>query len=52
MTDQITYRCAQCGRSGTRLFDVLPVPGGIPIVICAVKTACRKRWPKPARDDD
>ena len=53
-----TQHCSQCGRTGTRGFttltakDVLIDGGGLPIVICANKTACMKRWPRPARDDN
>ena len=40
--------CEQCGRIGKRGFKNLIDPA---ITVCANKNACRKRWPKPARDD-
>ncbi|WP_405769230.1 hypothetical protein OG539_32660 [Actinacidiphila glaucinigra] len=47
-----TQRCSQCGRSGTRGFRVLANDEHhIRITVCANKTACRKRWPKPATPD-
>jgi hypothetical protein len=53
MTDTTpgTKKCDQCGRTGTRLFETLTAPGFPPITLCTAKAACRKRWPKPARDD-
>jgi len=41
--------CEQCGRIGKRGFKNHIDPS---ITVCANKNACRKRWPKPARDDD
>lgn len=41
--------CEQCGRIGKRGFKNFIDPS---ITVCANKAACRKRWPKPARDDD
>lgn len=47
-----TRRCSQCGRSGTRGFRTLTnEEHRISITVCANKSACRKRWPQPARDD-
>ncbi|MBM4819809.1 MULTISPECIES: DNA translocase FtsK [Streptomyces] len=45
--------CQQCGRIGRRGFRVYPSSdfGAPPITVCANKNACRKRWPKPLRDD-
>ncbi|MFD4547224.1 DNA translocase FtsK [Streptomyces sp. NPDC058466] len=40
--------CEQCGRIGKRGFKNFIDPS---ITVCANKAACRKRWPKPARDD-
>jgi len=40
--------CEQCGRVGKRGFKNLIDPS---ITVCANKNACRKRWPKPVRDD-
>jgi hypothetical protein len=45
-------RCEQCGREGTRFFTTLAAPGVAPITVCTAKAACRKRRPKPPRDDD
>ena len=43
-----TQRCYQCGRVGTLGFEALPFLDGMdPIIICASRSACRKRWPKP-----
>lgn len=45
-------RCEQCGRIGKRGFRTLAAEErDIRITVCANKSACRKRWPKPARDD-
>ncbi|WP_318201094.1 hypothetical protein [Streptomyces sp. SCL15-4] len=45
-------RCAQCGRLGVRGFTTFTnAEHRISITVCANKAACRKRWPKPARDD-
>ncbi|MEV5347144.1 hypothetical protein [Streptomyces achromogenes] len=45
-------KCSQCGRTGTRGFTTLTnEEHRISITICANKTACRKRWPQPPRDD-
>lgn len=45
-------RCEQCGRSGARGFKTLTADEhGISITVCSNKTACRKRWPKPPRDE-
>ncbi|MYS16591.1 DNA translocase FtsK [Streptomyces sp. SID4982] len=45
--------CEQCGRIGRRGFRTLADDEHrISITVCANKSACRKRWPKPARDDD
>jgi hypothetical protein len=42
--------CEQCGRIGKRGFrDLIPENGSL--TVCANKSACRKRWPKPVRDD-
>lgn len=45
--------CQQCGRIGRRGFTTYPPGdfGGPPLTVCANKTACRKRRPKPARND-
>jgi hypothetical protein len=44
-------RCSQCGRNGTHGFTTLAnEEHQISITVCANKNACRKRWPKPARD--
>ncbi len=43
--------CEQCGRIGKRGYRTLANEHGS-ITVCANKIACRKRWPKPARDDD
>jgi len=40
--------CDQCGRIGKRGFKNLIDPS---ITVCANKSACRKRWPKPVQDD-
>jgi hypothetical protein len=46
-------RCEQCGRIGKRGYQTLGDDDhGIRITVCANKAACRKRWPKPARDED
>jgi len=45
-------RCSQCGRSGTRGFTTLTNDKHrIRITVCSNRNACRKRWPKPPRDD-
>jgi hypothetical protein len=41
--------CEQCGRIGKRGFKNHIDPA---ITVCTNKNACRKRWPKPARDDE
>ncbi|MFF7147536.1 hypothetical protein ACFZAO_05615 [Streptomyces griseoaurantiacus] len=47
-----THRCEQCGRTGTRGFRTLTDDEhNVRITVCTAKTACRKRWPKQARDD-
>ncbi|MFB7313010.1 DNA translocase FtsK [Streptomyces sp. NPDC056192] len=44
--------CEQCGRIGKRDFRTLAdKEHDIEITECANRAACRKRWPKPARDD-
>ena len=44
--------CEQCGRVGKRGFRTLSNDEhGIRITECSNRRACRKRWPKPARDD-
>jgi hypothetical protein len=44
--------CEQCGRIGRRGFQVLvDEEHGIRVTQCANRQACRKRWPKPQRDD-
>lgn len=50
----IEQRCEQCGRVGTRGFKTLMSDlAGVPrITTCSNLNACRRRWPKPARDDD
>lgn len=48
-------RCQQCGRVGVRGFTRLPSEAADsfpPIIVCANKDACRKRWPKLAGDED
>ncbi len=54
-TRVMVYKCEQCGRVGTRQFDVMPAatvemswgPMWIKeFVQCSNKNACRKRWPK------
>ena len=46
-------RCEQCGRIGKRGFRTLASEEhDIRITECSNRSACRKRWPKPARDDD
>lgn len=44
-------RCEQCGRIGKRGFQTIGADEHT-VTQCAARTACRKRWPKPARDDD
>lgn len=45
--------CEQCGRIGRRGFRTLASEEqDVRITVCTAKAACRKRWPKPARDDD
>lgn len=45
--------CEQCGRIGRRGYRTLADDEhGIRIVVCSNQGACRKRWPKPACDDD
>lgn len=43
--------CEQCGRIGKRGFRNLINEHGS-LTECSNRQACRKRWPKPARDDD
>jgi hypothetical protein len=45
--------CQQCGRVGRQGFQVYPSGdfGGPPLTVCVNKNACRKRRPKPLRDD-
>lgn len=44
--------CAQCGRIGPRGFRTLTSDEhGIRITECANRAACRKRWPKPPRNE-
>jgi hypothetical protein len=43
--------CEQCGRIGKRGFRNLIHENGS-LTECSNRQACRKRWPKPARDDD
>lgn len=43
--------CEQCGRIGKRGFHNLIHENGS-LTECSNRAACRKRWPKPARDDD
>lgn len=51
--DVFVRRCEQCGRIGKRGFRALADDEhGICITVCANKSACRKRRPEPARDDD
>jgi hypothetical protein len=42
--------CEQCGRIGKRGFRNLIHENGS-LTECSNRQACRKRWPKPARDD-
>jgi hypothetical protein len=42
--------CEQCGRIGKRGFRNLIDEHGS-LTVCMAKAACRKRWPKSARDD-
>lgn len=46
--------CEQCGRVGTRGFRTLKAdcPGIPEITVCTSGSACRKRWPRPARIDE
>ncbi|MFJ9671402.1 DNA translocase FtsK [Streptomyces sp. NPDC101221] len=44
-------RCEQCGRIGKRGFQTIGADEHT-VTQCVARTACRKRWPKPARDDD
>ncbi|MEU5742007.1 DNA translocase FtsK [Streptomyces tendae] len=45
-------RCEQCGRIGKRGFHThIDDKHDIRIRVCANRTACRKRWPKPADDE-
>lgn len=49
----LARHCEQCGRIGKRGFRALRNDEhGIQITECSNRAACRKRWPKPARDDD
>ncbi|WP_171117854.1 DNA translocase FtsK [Streptomyces sp. Z423-1] len=51
--DVLVRYCEQCGRIGKRGYRTLSNDEhGISITVCSNKAACRKRWPKPARDDD
>jgi hypothetical protein len=45
--------CEQCGRIGRRGYRTLADDAhGIAITECSNRQACRKRWPKPVRDDE
>ncbi|MFE0845315.1 DNA translocase FtsK [Streptomyces rochei] len=44
-------RCEQCGRIGKRGFQTIDGDEHT-VTQCAARAACRKRWPKPACDDD
>ncbi|MGX1220386.1 DNA translocase FtsK [Streptomyces ambofaciens] len=44
-------RCEQCGRIGKRALQTIGNDEHN-VTQCTNRTACRKRWPKPARDDD
>jgi hypothetical protein len=49
----LVKECAQCGRIGRRSFTVLgETEYTKAITLCAVKSACRKRWPRTPVDDD
>lgn len=49
----LVMECAQCGRIGKRSFQILEETEHTKaIVLCAVKSACRKRWPRRTEDDD
>lgn len=44
--------CEQCGRIGLRGYRSLGGDEhGVVITVCSNVNACRKRWPKPPRDD-
>lgn len=46
-------RCSQCGRLGTRGYRTLTNDEHrISVTVCANKTACRKRWPHPATEEN
>lgn len=46
-------QCSQCGRTGTRQFRTLDGAfGGPSMTFCTNTRACRRRWPKPTRDED
>ncbi|CAM5249846.1 hypothetical protein SGLAM104S_01599 [Streptomyces glaucescens] len=46
-------RCEQCSRIGKRGFKTLASEEhDVQITVCSNRAACRKRWPRPARDDD
>ena len=50
--DVFVRRCEQCGRIGKRGFQTLTNDEhDIRITECSNRTACRKRWPKPACDE-
>ncbi|MFF4090363.1 DNA translocase FtsK [Streptomyces nigra] len=50
--DVFVRRCEQCGRVGRRGFQTLAnEEQDVPITVCANKVACRRRWPKPSRDE-
>lgn len=60
-TDAATKVCAQCGRIGVRGYTVWPAEaitiGGRThpvgeMIVCTNQTACLRRWPQKARDDD
>jgi hypothetical protein len=51
--DLYVQYCEQCGRIGKRGFRTLSSKEhDIEITECSNRTACRKRWPTPARDDN
>lgn len=48
----LVKECAQCGRIGRRSFTVLgETEHTQAIILCSVKSACRKRWPKTRTED-
>lgn len=54
MTTPTPRQCDQCGRTGTRQFRTLDMShiGAPDMVLCTNKNACRRRWPRPTRDDE